>query len=75
MEHSRIIKELDALIRKNESEGAQLIAARKALSNGNGHARGRRILSKEARQRIAEAQRARWAVYHKQQRKGKKVAA
>ena len=36
-----------------------------ALGGANGSRRGRRILSKEARERIAEAQRQRWAKVRK----------
>jgi len=55
-EYSRLQKETDR-VRK----------ALDALGSANGHrVKGRRTLSKEARERIAEAQRQRWAKVRKQ---------
>ena len=56
-EYSRLQKEL-------ESVGKALSAL--GQSNGTGPRRAKRILSKEARERIAEAQRKRWAKVRKQ---------
>lgn len=49
-EHSRLQKEMERV-------GKALAA----LGSVNGARRGKRVLSKEARERIAEAQRQRWA--------------
>jgi len=61
-EYSRLQKEL-------ESVGKALDALGRA--NGAGFRRGKRILSKEARERIAEAQRQRWAKVRKQAKQAK----
>jgi len=53
-EYSRLQKEMERV-------GKALAA----LGSGNGARRGKRILSKEARERIAEAQRQRWAKVRK----------
>lgn len=56
-EYSRLEKEL-------ESVGKALAAL--GVAGGNKLKRTKRVLSKEARQRIAEAQRQRWAKVRKQ---------
>ena len=53
-EYSRLQKEMERV-------GKALAA----LGSANGARRGKRILSKEARERIAEAQRQRWAKVRK----------
>lgn len=53
--------EYSRLQREMERVGKALAA----LGGANGSRRGRRILSKEARERIAEAQRQRWAKVRK----------
>lgn len=63
-----IVAELDAEISRLEqvrnllSNGAGLFAGR---NSGDGVSRKKRVLSPEARQRIAEAQRKRWAAQKK----------
>ena len=60
-EYSRLQKELDRVGK-----------ALNALGHANGSRfRGKRILSKEARERIAEAQRQRWAKVRKQAKQAK----
>ena len=60
-EYSRLQKELDRVGK-----------ALNALGHANGsRLRGKRILSKEARERIAEAQRQRWAKVRKQAKQAK----
>ena len=60
-EYSRLQKELDRVGK-----------ALHALGHANGSRfRGKRVLSKEARERIAEAQRQRWAKVRKQAKQAK----
>jgi predicted metallo-beta-lactamase superfamily hydrolase len=60
-EYSRLQKELDSVGK-----------ALSALGHANGSRfRGKRVLSKEARERIAEAQRQRWAKVRKQAKQAK----
>ena len=59
-EYSRLRKEMDRVGK-----------ALDALGHANGARRGKRILSKEARERIAEAQRQRWAKVRKQAKAAK----
>ena len=56
-EYSRLQKELDRVGKALDALGH---------AGGSGSRRGKRILSKEARERIAEAQRQRWAKVRKQ---------
>jgi hypothetical protein len=55
-EHSRLEKEIDRIKKALDALGH---------SNGNRIAKVKRVLSKEARRRIAEAQRKRWAKVRK----------
>ena len=51
---------------QNEMERLGKALAALGSSNGGGYRRGKRILSKDARERIAAAQRLRWAKVRKQ---------
>lgn len=61
-EYSRLQKELDRVGKALDALGHV---------NGSGYRRVKRILSKEARERIAEAQRQRWAKVRKQAKQAK----
>ena len=61
-EYSRLQKELDRVGKALDALGH---------AGGAGARRGKRILSKEARERIAEAQRQRWAKVRKQAKQAK----
>ena len=61
-EYSRLEKEMDRVRKALDALGS---------ASGNRLKRGKRVLSKEARERIAEAQRQRWAKVRKQAKAGK----
>lgn len=61
-EYSRLQKEMERVGKALDALGH---------ANGSGNRRGKRILSKEARERIAEAQRQRWAKVRKQAKQAK----
>jgi hypothetical protein len=65
---NKVVASLRAEYSRLESERERVGKALEALGNANGHRfKGRkRTLSKEARRRIAEAQRRRWAKVRKQ---------
>jgi len=61
-EYSRLEKEMDRVRKALDALGS---------AGGNRLRRGKRVLSKEARERIAEAQRQRWAKVRKQSKAAK----
>jgi hypothetical protein len=61
-EYSRLEKEMDRVRKALDALGS---------ASGNRLRRGKRVLSKEARERIAEAQRQRWAKVRKQAKAAK----
>jgi len=61
-EYSRLEKEMDRVRKALDALGS---------AGGNKLRRNKRILSKEARERIAEAQRQRWAKVRKQAKQAK----
>jgi hypothetical protein len=64
---NKVVTSLRAEYARLEKEMDRVGKALHALGSANGHKPGiKRILSKEARERIAEAQRQRWAKARKQ---------
>ena len=61
-EYSRLQKEMQRVGKALDALGH---------ANGNGPRRGKRVLSKDARERIAAAQRLRWAKVRKQAKQAK----
>lgn len=61
-EYSRLQQEMDRVRKALDALGS---------ASGNRLRRGKRVLSKEARERIAEAQRQRWAKVRKQAKAAK----
>ena len=69
MDMARIVKQLETERRAAEKELDRITSALQAL-RGMGKIKGTRMLSKEARKRIGDAQRARWAKTRRPQKKG-----
>jgi len=65
LEVKEIVVSLDKEIKNHQRQIKALVKAKKALAHLKGTGRGgARVLSVEARKRIAKAQRARWAKIH-----------
>ena len=58
---NKVVSSLQSEYSRLQKEMERVGKALSALGSANGARRGKRILSKEARERIAEAQRQRWA--------------
>jgi hypothetical protein len=63
---NKVVSSLQSEYSRLQKEMERVGKALDALGRVNGIRRGKRILSKEARERIAEAQRQRWAKVRKQ---------
>jgi truncated hemoglobin YjbI len=62
---TKVVASLQSEYSRLQKEMERVGKALGALGHANGNRSGRRILSKEARERIAEAQRQRWAKVRK----------
>jgi truncated hemoglobin YjbI len=62
---NKVVASLQTEYSRLQKEMERVGKALGALGHANGNRRGKRILSKEARERIAEAQRQRWAKVRK----------
>lgn len=69
MDMARIVKQLETERRAAEKELDRITSALRALK-GIAKTGGTRVLSKEARKRIGDAQRKRWAKTRRLQKKG-----
>jgi len=63
---TKVVASLQIEYSRLQQEMERVGKALGALGHANGSRRGKRTLSKEARERIAEAQRQRWAKVRKQ---------
>ena len=62
---NKVVASLQSEYSRLQKEMERVGKALSVLGHANGARRGKRILSKEARERIAEAQRQRWAKVRK----------
>ncbi len=68
---NKVVASLQSEYSRLQKEMQRVGKALDALGRANGNRKGKRILSKEARERIAEAQRQRWAKVRKQAKQAK----